>query len=58
MKLARVGNPGQEKPTIIDKDNNIILSSGSDLNDEIIEKIKNEGLNLLEAMGITLEWKN
>ena len=22
MKLARVGNPGQEKPTIIDKDNN------------------------------------
>ena len=22
MKLARVGNPGQERPTIIDKDNN------------------------------------
>ena len=27
MKLARIGNPGKEKPIIIDKDNNFIVVS-------------------------------
>ena len=48
MKLARVGNPGQEKPTIIDKDNNyrdlssIIKDFNPDsLNFDTIKKLKN-----------------
>ena len=48
MKLARVGNPGQERPTIIDKDNNyrdlssIIKDFNPDsLNFDTIKKLKN-----------------
>ena len=48
MKLARVGNPGQERPTIIDKDNNyrdlssIIKDFNPDsLNFYTIKKLKN-----------------
>ena len=37
---------------LIDKNNNLILSSGSDLNDETIEKIKNEELKSLELVNI------
>ena len=48
MKLARVGNPGQERPTIIDKNNNyrdlssIIKDFNPDsLNFDTIKKLKN-----------------
>ena len=37
---------------IIDKNNNIILSAGSDLSEETIEKIKIEGLKTLELVNI------
>ncbi len=37
---------------LIDKSNSIFLPSGSDLNDETIEKIKNEGLKNLELVNI------
>ena len=37
---------------IIDNNNNVIISSGSDLNEEIILKIKNEELNTLELVNI------
>ncbi len=37
---------------LIDKNNNIILASGSDFNDETIEQIKNEGLKTLELVNI------
>ena len=37
---------------LMDKNNNIILASGSDLNDETIEKIKNEGIKNLELVNI------
>ena len=36
----------------MDKNNNIILASGSDLNEETIEKIKNEGIKNLELVNI------
>ena len=52
MKLARVGNPGQEKPTIIDKDNNyrdlssVIKDFNPDsLNFDTINKLKNININ-------------
>ena len=58
MKLARIGNPGKEKPIIVDKDNNyrdvssVIKDFNSDnLNFETLEKlnkIKTEDLPLLE----------
>ena len=48
MKLARIGNPGKEKPIIVDKDNNyrdvssVIKDFNSDnLNFETLEKLKN-----------------
>mgnify|MGYP001212942126 FL=1 len=37
---------------LIDKNNNVILSSGSDFNDETIEKVKNEGIKSLELVDI------
>mgnify|MGYP001290114679 CR=1 FL=1 len=58
MKLARIGNPGKEKPIIVDKDNNyrdvssVIKDFNSDnLNFETLEKFKNikpEDLPILE----------
>ena len=57
MKLARVGNPGQEKPTIIDKDNNyrdlssIIKDFNPDsLNFDTIKKLKNINIKDLAAI--------
>ena len=48
MKLARIGNPGKEKPIIVDKDNNyrdvssVIKDFNSDnLNFETLEKLNN-----------------
>ena len=37
---------------LIDKNNNLILSSGSDLTEEVIEKIKNENIKSLELVNI------
>ncbi len=58
MKLARIGNPGKEKPIIVDKDNNyrdvssVIKDFNSDhLNFETLEKLNNikpEDLPILE----------
>ena len=58
MKLARIGNPGKEKPIIVDKDNNyrdvssVIKDFNSDnLNFKTLEKLKNikpEDLPILE----------
>ena len=57
MKLARVGNPGQEKPTIIDKDNNyrdlssVIKDFNPDsLNFDTIKKLKNININDLATI--------
>ena len=57
MKLARVGNPGQEKPTIIDKDNNyrdlssVIKDFNPDsLNFDTINKLKNININDLATI--------
>ena len=57
MKLARVGNPGQERPTIIDKDNNyrdlssIIKDFNPDsLNFDTINKLKNININDLATI--------
>ena len=37
---------------MVDKNNNIFLPSGSDLNEETIDKIKNENLKNLELVNI------
>ena len=57
MKLARVGNPGQERPTIIDKDNNyrdlssIIKDFNPDsLNFDTIKKLKNINIKDLATL--------